>query len=84
MLPGMAGIIHGAAAAGGASGHRYWRVYVATNAGSTSYTAIAEIEFRESAGGADATGSGTAISGGLGSDGLGNEASKARPRRCSW
>lgn len=40
--------------------HRYWRVYVTANTGSTAHLSINEIQLRESLGGADATGSGTA------------------------
>ncbi len=50
------------------TGHRYWRVYITANSGNGSFTGLYEVEMRESAGGADATGSGTAISGGSGSD----------------
>lgn len=38
--------------------HRYWRIWVTANNG-TTYTSIAELEFRESSGGSDQTGSGT-------------------------
>lgn len=41
------------------SAHRYWRLYISASGGS-SYIGFAEIELRESAGGSDATGSGTA------------------------
>lgn len=39
--------------------HRYWRIYVTANNGST-YTAMCEVQLRASVGGADETGSGTA------------------------
>jgi len=40
--------------------HRYWRVYITENTGSANYLDLREVEFRETIGGADATGSGTA------------------------
>jgi len=40
--------------------HRYWRIYVTANNYTGSSTGFREIELRESIGGADATGSGTA------------------------
>lgn len=56
--------------------HRYWRVYVASNAGAVDYTAIGELEFRATVGGANQTvysGSSTpAIDGGAGATGFGN------------
>lgn len=55
-------------AAGPYGSHRYWRVFSTTNNGNATDTGIAEIEFRGSVGGSDLTGSGTAISGGSGSD----------------
>lgn len=39
--------------------HRYWRMNIAENFGAP-YCSVAELEFRESLGGSDATGSGTA------------------------
>jgi hypothetical protein len=38
--------------------HRFWRVLISDNNGSASFTSIAELELRASAGGADLTGSG--------------------------
>lgn len=40
--------------------HRYWRIFVVSNGGSSS-TIINEVEFRSTSGGADATGAGTAL-----------------------
>jgi hypothetical protein len=58
-----------AASAAGAFGtHRYWRINVTQNSGQASITAIGEIEFYSTVGGADITGSGTALSGGSGTD----------------
>lgn len=49
-----------------ATPHRYWRIYIGTNSGDGSSSgqvvSAAEIELRESVGGADVTGSGTASS----------------------
>jgi hypothetical protein len=45
------------------SGHRYWRLNVTTNHGNSS-TQFMEVELRETPGGADVTGSGTASGGG--------------------
>lgn len=66
MLPGIAGCV-GALGGGAPSGptataHRYWRIYVGSDSsgGIGALTAIAEMEMRESVGGSDATGSGTA------------------------
>jgi len=39
-------------------GHRYWRIYITAVAG--AYNALSEVELRESVGGTDQTGSGTA------------------------
>lgn len=55
--------------------HRYWRVYITMGTyGSTSYCGFSEIELRESLGGADVTGSGTASAN---STELGNVAANA-------
>jgi hypothetical protein len=45
-----------------ATAHRYWRVYIGSNSDPTNPNniSLAEIELRESVGGSDATGSGTA------------------------
>jgi hypothetical protein len=48
--------------------HRYWRVFSSANNGNSTQTGIADVEFRSTAGGSDLTGSGTALSGGSGSD----------------
>jgi hypothetical protein len=40
------------------SAHRYWRVYITANTGSSSFLDVRELEFRASIGGADQTGSG--------------------------
>lgn len=47
-----------------ASPHRYWRIWIGTNSDNAGglVTGASEIELRESVGGADATGSGTASS----------------------
>ncbi len=65
------------AGGGGYGSHRYWRIAISANNGDASNTQICEMEFRGSVGGSDLTGSGTVLSGGSGSDGLGNEAAKA-------
>lgn len=44
----------------GSAGHRYWRLNISANGGAGS-TLVEELEFREVAGGADVTGTGTAI-----------------------
>lgn len=46
------------------SGHRYWRINVTANNGDVSATQFVEVEMRETVGGSDATGSGTASAGG--------------------
>jgi hypothetical protein len=59
------------AAAGGGGGfgsHRYWRLAISQNAGDASLTCVGELEFHSTVGGADITGSGTAISGGSGAE----------------
>lgn len=61
MLPGLAGILSGlAAAAGGGSSHQYWRLLFpsGSNDSSNNRMGIAEAEFRATAGGADQTTSG--------------------------
>jgi hypothetical protein len=50
-------------AAGGGGGHRYWRINVSTNHGNAA-TNFVEVEMRETPGGSDVTGSGTASGGG--------------------
>lgn len=40
--------------------HRYWRLFISQNNGNTAATTIREIEFRETIGGPDLTGGGTA------------------------
>jgi hypothetical protein len=54
-----AGDLQGGAAGPGA--HRYWRVYYASVSGGNTRCSAAEIEMRLTTGGADQTGSGTAI-----------------------
>jgi hypothetical protein len=58
------------AAAGGTNygTHRYWRIFISQNSGDATSTQVQEIEFHSTVGGADITGSGTAMSGGSGSD----------------
>jgi hypothetical protein len=51
------------ASAGGGGGHRYWRINQTTNHGNAS-TQFIEVEMRETPGGSDVTGSGTASGGG--------------------
>ena len=64
-IPGIAGIagFNSTAAGGGGGGHRYWRINVTTNHGSGT-TQFVEVEMRETQGGSDVTGSGTASGGG--------------------
>ena len=47
--------------------HRYWRIYITNHAGFNNYLDISEIELRTSIGGADATGTGTAMASSAGS-----------------
>lgn len=54
--------------------HRYWRIYVDANNGDASLTAIAELQFKDSTG-TNLVGSGTVLSGGSGTDGIGNDPS---------
>lgn len=62
-ITGLAGIAGFTSSAAGGGGHRYWRINVTTNHGNAS-TNFVEVELRESPGGSDATGSGTASAGG--------------------
>lgn len=51
-------------ASGGGSGHRYWRVHVtATSTADAYFCSVAELELKQSTGGADQATGGTAISG---------------------
>lgn len=51
-------------AGGAGGGHRYWRINVSANNGHATATQFIEVELRESPGGSDVTGSGTATAGG--------------------
>lgn len=65
------------APAAGYGSHRYWRISISQNSGASGVTGLSELEFRGSVGGSDLTGSGTALSGGSGTDNVGSEAAKA-------
>ena len=52
-------LLMAAAGASTAPAYRYWRIYMQTNNGDPTYTALCEIELRSSVGGADLTTSST-------------------------
>jgi len=41
-------------------GHQYWRLYIPSNGGGSTYTMVGDLELRETGGGASLTGTGTA------------------------
>lgn len=75
----MSGMVNSYAFGGGTGAHRYWRVWVTANNGDATYTAIGELEFRATPGGADQTvfNATKALSGGSGSANAGAEDHKA-------